>query len=237
MTAEVDDQEPSFTTSERAHAALVVSLVGPIVPALAQALAPRTEVVLHNLTTMPNTITAIAGTVTGREVGGPPTDLGLRSFRDGQTEHWLRYRTELDGLQMRSSSIYFHAPSGKPVVCLCLNADITGLLKAQEVLAGLTAIDLTGLAPQPVAEPTETFADSIESLSDGVLNQAIAAVGVPVGLMKKAQKFAVTQDLERRGFFALRGAVDHAAQRLNVSRHTIYNYLNELQGESNVDKK
>ncbi|SEP44562.1 Predicted transcriptional regulator YheO, contains PAS and DNA-binding HTH domains [Amycolatopsis saalfeldensis] len=235
MTSEPEDRELNFTTAECAHAALVVSLVGPIVPALAQALAPRTEVVLHNLTAMPNTIAAIGGAITGREVGGPPTDLGLRSFKEGQTDHWLRYSTELpDGLKMRSSSIYFHAPSGKPVACLCLNADITALHQAQEILAGLTATDMPGVEPG-VAEPMETFADSIENLSEGVLSRAIEAVGVPVELMKKVHKYAVTEDLNRRGFFALRGAVDQAAHELGVSRHTIYNYLNELQGEHDGD--
>lgn len=235
-TDEFDKQEATFTTSESAHAALVVSLVSPIVPFLAEALAPRTEVVLHNLTAMPNTIAAIGGAITGRDVGGPPTDLGLRSFKAGRTDHLLRYQGDYQGRQLRSSSIFFHAPSGRSVACLCLNTDITALRQAQEILAGLTAIDHVTNGTVSVSEPMETYADSIESLSDGVLSQAIAAVGVPVELMKKTHKLAVTEDLYRRGFFTLRGAVDLASQQLEVSRHTIYNYLNEL-GANGIDKK
>jgi predicted transcriptional regulator YheO len=223
------DEELDFTINERAHAALVVSLVAPVVPALATALAPRTEVVLHDLTKLPNTIAAIGGAITGREVGGPPTDLGLRSFQAGETEHFLRYPTELaGGLQMRSSSIYFHAPSGKPVACLCLNTDITTLLRAREALDALTAFDPVSAARVGAEGAAETFADSNESLIDTLWGQAIASAPVAPEAMKKSHKLAVTQELHRRGFFSLRGAVDHAAKGLGVSRHTIYNYLNEL---------
>ncbi|MET7330940.1 helix-turn-helix domain-containing protein [Nonomuraea sp. NPDC005650] len=128
------------------------------------------------------------------DVGGPPTDLGLRTFKAGWTEHLIGYRSETaDGLVMRSSSIFFHAPPGKPA---------------------------------------ETFPVSLDSLGEGILDNAVNGAGVPVDLMKKSHKVAVVEDLDKRGFFTLRGAVDEAAQRLNVSRFTIYNYLNELQAET-----
>ncbi|MET9245945.1 PAS domain-containing protein [Nonomuraea sp. NPDC003709] len=235
MTATSADGEPTFTTNERAHAALVVELLGPVIPALAQAMGPKTEAVLHNLTTMPNTIAAIGGTLTGRDIGGPPTDLGLRTFKAGWTEHLIGYRSETaDGLVMRSSSIFFHAPSGKSVVCLCVNTDIGDLKRAEEILHAMTAL-APGAGPMldtPPGRPAETFPVSLESLGEGILDNAINGAGVPVDLMKKSHKVAVVEDLNKRGFFTLRGAVDQAAQRLNVSRFTIYNYLNELQAET-----
>lgn len=220
----------SFTAEEIAHAALVVSIVGPIVGPLAAAL-PRTEVVLHRLTTLPNTIVAISGTLTGRTVGGPPTDLGLRTFAAGWREHLIGYRTEAaDGRVMRSSSLFFHAPSGRPVACLCLNADVNDLQRARDVLALLTGTTpLDGLVTEHAAS-NETFPVSVETLAEGILREAVSAVGVPVGLMKKAHKLAVVRDLEGRGFFTIRDSVELVAQRLDVSRFTIYNYLKELLG-------
>jgi predicted transcriptional regulator YheO len=231
---------PAFTPAERAHAATVVSLIGPIVPVLAEALRPRTEVVLHDLTKMPKTIAAIGGSITGRQVGGPATDLGLRAFRSGQREHMIGYRTETaDGVSMRSSSIFFHAPSGKPVACLCLNADVGALERAQEVLAALTGLsvgepaDERQAAESPAADG-ETFPDSIDSLAEGLLRDAIAAVGVPVELMKKSHKIAVVRELDSRGFFTIREAVGMAAAWLGASRYTIYNYLNELSTDDSA---
>ncbi|MGV9381229.1 helix-turn-helix transcriptional regulator [Nonomuraea sp. NPDC003707] len=234
MTSTSEDDELTFTTGERAHAALVVEILGPVVPMLARAMGPKTEVVLHNLTTMPNTIAAIGGTLTGRDIGGPATDLGLRTFKAGWTEHLIGYRSETaDGLVMRSSSVFFHAPSGRSVACLCLNTDIGDLQRAEEILRALTSTD-PGAGPLlsgPPGGPAETFPQTLESLGDGILADAVGGVGVPVELMKKSHKLAVVEDLNKRGFFTLRGAVDLAAQRLQVSRFTIYNYLNELQAE------
>ncbi|MFC8668666.1 transcriptional regulator [Streptomyces sp. NPDC057199] len=225
-----------FTLSQRAHAARVVEIVAPIVPVLAAVLRPRTEVVLHDLTRMPNTIAAIAGAITGREVGGPPTDLGLRTFRSDQPQDMVNYRTETaDGLVLRSSSMFFRTASGKPVACLCLNADVHDLERAKEILEALTAIG----EPRPGARgpdaPVESFPSTVDELADGIIRKAIEAVGVPPHLMKKVHKLEVVRDLDQRGFFAIREAVDVIAQRLGVSRYTIYNYLNELSTEHDLE--
>ena len=70
----------AFSAEEKAHAAMLVGAIGPIVEPLARALAPQTEVVLHDLTRLPGSIAAIGGNLTGRAIGGPATDLGLRTF-------------------------------------------------------------------------------------------------------------------------------------------------------------
>ncbi|MGI5441717.1 helix-turn-helix transcriptional regulator [Streptomyces shenzhenensis] len=232
------DGEMKFTLSQRAHAARVVEIVAPIVPVLAAALSPRTEVVLHDLTRMPNTIVAIAGAITGREIGGPPTDLGLRTFRTAHPEDMVNYRTETEhGLILRSSSMFFRTGSGTPVACLCLNSDVQDLERAKQVLEILTTF---GGEPQAItgdgsAGPVESFPASVDELADGIMRQAIEAVGVPTHLMKKAHKLEVVRDLDQRGFFALKEAVDVIAQRLGVSRYTIYNYLNELSSHQGTE--
>lgn len=231
--AKAGDGELTFTTTERAHAARVVDIVGPIIPALAAALAPRTEVVLHDLTRMPNTIAAIGGSITGRDTGGPPTDLGLRVFRAEWREHLVNYRTETDGLVMRSSSLFFYARSGKPVACICINADISALSRAREVLEALTTMSTDDPLGEntPSPDATESFPDSVDALVEGILAEAIAAVDVPITLMKKHHKIEVVRELERRGFFTIREAADIAAKHLAVSRFTVYNYLNEIQAQ------
>src|SRR5699024_2212309 len=139
---------------------------------LSQALVPRTEVVLHDLTRLPGSINAIAGTITGRDVGGPATDLGLRTFSSGWREHLIGYRTETNlGLPMRSSSIFFKAPSGKAVVCLCLNSDISDVIQAQNLLRSLSAITTIDPALQPVEQTAEKFPTSVEDLAQGILTE------------------------------------------------------------------
>lgn len=212
----------------------MVRVVAPIVEPLASALA-RTEVVLHDLTKLPHTIAAVAGSITGRQVGGPPTDLGLRILGSGWSEHLVGYRTEAaNGRLMRSSSIFFHASSGRGVACLCLNSDIEDLERARDVLGTLAStVPLDGLVLPGPGTAGETFALSIEALAEGILRDAVSASGVAVKLMKKAHKVAVVRDLDLRGFFAIRDGVDLAADRLEVSRFTIYNYLKEIDDSDN----
>lgn len=229
----VDKGQLRFTVAERRHAARVVELIGPIIPVLADALQPRTEVLLHDLTKMPNTIAAISHSITGRDIGGPPTDLGVQAFGSGESKDRIRYRTEkANGHVMRSSSIYFRAPSGKGVACLCINTDVDELERARKTLELLAGWGGDTEAPQPAGgKPLETFPVSVETLTEGILNDAINAVGIPVDLMKKSHKLTVVRELQQRGFFTIREAVEVASRELDVSRYTVYKYLNELEAE------
>jgi predicted transcriptional regulator YheO len=47
--------------------------------------------------------------------------------------------------------------------------------------------------------------------------------------MEKDDKIEVIKYLDQKGAFMIKGAVDHAAEKLNVSRYTIYNYLKEVE--------
>ncbi|MGB3376244.1 MAG: PAS domain-containing protein [Microbacterium sp.] len=220
-----------FSDEEKAYAQVVVQVVAQIVTGLSRTLVLRTEVVLHDLTRFPHTIVAIADPMTGRGPGGPPTDLGLRTFSENPIEDLIGYRTRVEGgPEMRSSSLFFRAPSGRAVVALCMNSDVTELQQVRRILNGFVSTEQEDLSPPTVVQ--ETFPASVESLTQGILNDAITASGVEVGLMKKAHKVRVVGELQRRGFFTLRESVDLAAKNLEVSRYTIYNYLNELQQES-----
>lgn len=123
--------EPVFTSQEVADAGTAVAVLAPTVESLARA-GSHVEVVLHDLTRLPGSIVAIAQSQTGRSVGGPPTDLGLEGLLAGQLEDIVGCRTSSpSGRTLQSSSLMIHAASGRTVVALCLNADVTELLRAQ----------------------------------------------------------------------------------------------------------
>lgn len=228
----------SFTDEEREYARLVSEIVSPIVPGLCRALPPRTEVLLHDLTNFPNSIVAIAGNLTGRSVGGPPTDLGMEVLATGVVEDMIGYRTKLDnGEVLKSSSVFFRVPStGRAVAALCMNTDVEDAMRAQEILAAIAfPLRRQGEVVERDA-PHETFPSSVDVLAQGILRDAIGASGVSVDLMKKRHKLDVVRELNRRGFFTLRESVDIAAKGLSVSRYTIYNYLNEIEAEDGPDE-
>ncbi|WP_306211103.1 helix-turn-helix transcriptional regulator [Actinoplanes sp. RD1] len=212
----------SWATPEfQAEAARVVAAHRPLVEPLAAAIGPGAEVVLHDLSRLPNSVAAIAGGLSGRGIGAPATDLGLRLLmQDDPPESIVGYRTELPGgVVCRSSTIFLRGTLARPVAALCINRDITRLTAARDLLAEL--IDT------PNTSGHERFYDSVEQLTSDLLARAVAAVGVPVARMSKADKIEVVRDLQRRGFFLIKESVELAAAALGVTRYTIYNYLNE----------
>jgi selenocysteine lyase/cysteine desulfurase/predicted transcriptional regulator YheO len=193
----------------------VLAQLVPTVEGLATILGPGNEIVLHDLSRLPNSIIAIAGTVTGRAPGGPMTDLLLSLVRCGTTQDLTNYETHgPDGTPLRSSTIFLRDASGNAIGCLCVNSELPG--------------------PGPAAVPTrrETFPPDVDTLQRFLVERAIRDIAIPVELMKKKHKVSVVRELDDAGFFLIKDAVDFLAGELKVSRYTIYNYLNEIRGET-----
>lgn len=215
-----------------------------VVPDLARALGPDHEVVVHDLSLIPNSIVAIGGAITGRRVGGPITDLLLRALRQGQTDSVFRYQARTtDGRTLNSSTVFIKDLDGNPVGCLCVNRNITELLgmhalceqlaSAAEV-AEVAEVDSGPSAAAATDQPVEqeTFALTVEEMALSLVDQTIQNVGVEVDLMQKRHKVQVIRNLEAGGLFLLRDGVDLTARMLGISRESVYNYLKEARQES-----
>nr|WP_255521208.1 PAS domain-containing protein [Tessaracoccus sp. SD287] len=244
----------------------LLAVFSRLVDPLGRSMPATSEVVLHDLSLLPNSIVAIHGNVTGRVVGDPATDLLLERIanRDNTDEH-LNYETVLpDGRRLRSSTMIIRDVAGNAVAALCINTDTSAWetvgLVAQAMLGRLDDTARAALlrpagldAVTPHQVPTlmdgdgstaphalgETFVRDIDELAQVILNRAIDESGVPVELMHKRHKVEVVRQLEARGLFLLKDAVELAAHALQVTRFTIYNYLNEVhdQSEEHDDRK
>lgn len=209
--------------------AQVLAVLTALVEPLAATLPGDSEVVLHDLRRLPHSIVAIAGDVTGRDVGSPSTDMLLRKAADGTLATTVGYETRLpDGRVLRSTTIVVRDSAGTPVAALCINSDV---MIWQAVKAIAEAMLPGATAEQHTEPPAEKFVRDIDELAQHLLTETIDACGVPVELMQKKHKLAVVSDLKDRGFFLLKESVEIAAQALQVTRFTIYNYLNELGNE------
>ncbi|GAA3731053.1 putative transcriptional regulator YheO [Spinactinospora alkalitolerans] len=220
-----------LTESEQAQAGAMLDVLAQVVDPLAAALGPGCEVVLHDLTRLPDSVHRIAGGVTGRGPGAPATDLLIQHVRAGAPDHLIGYSTQLpDGREGRSSTIVVRLPGGAPVAALCLNVDVTDLRRAHELIGGLLVPGTPNAVPAPPAEdgPKESFPRSVEELTSALVREAVAAQGIPVELMKKRHKLQIVAQLQEWGVFLVKDAVEIIAEAISVSRFTVYNYLNEL---------
>ena len=100
---------------------------------IAEQFGPNCEVVLHDLTKpYENTIVAIwNGHVTGRKLGDGGTDAGLKILKGtAQPEDTYNYiNSTRNGQILRSSSKYLKDKEGRVVGSMCINFDITEILK------------------------------------------------------------------------------------------------------------
>ena len=61
------------------------------------------------------------------------------------------------------------------------------------------------------------------------MNECISSVGTPVEKMGKYDRMRIIQMLYARNVFQMQKAVPYIAERLKISRFTVYNYLKELK--------
>lgn len=224
---------PKWSPPDSEAARVAIRVLGAAVPALAAALGPDTELVLHDLRQLPNSVVAVGGSVTGRRDGSPTSDLLLRQLHRGRFEDLIGYATTaVDGRPMRSSSVFLKDENGVPFGSLCFNVDISQYARVQETMQQMAAtVSLVSLVDDDVEE---SFVDNIEQLAEGIVQRAISVTTVPVHLMEKSHRLAVVANLDERGFFALRDSVEFAARALGISRYSIYKYLNEIRAQTSA---
>lgn len=189
---------------------------------------PDSEVVIHDLSKIPNSILAIANSQTGRKAGDPATDMLLADAAQNRVRTRLNYRTTLaDGRNLRSTTIAIHDSNGTVFAALCINSDTSAWKAISEIvehMVGETAME------EPATE--ENFVQTVNELGDLIVDKAIAEQGIPVGLMRKEHKLKVIKGARDSGFFLIRDAADTMARKLGISRFTVYNYLKELEDEA-----
>lgn len=221
------------TTATRGSREGALKIIAAAVPGLAEALGPNAEVLLHDLGRIPNSIVAVSGTLTGRSPGGPVTDLLLRHIRQGNTQNMLHYRTNhADGRTFRSSTVFLRDEDGVPFACLCVNVDVTKWEQARAVLDSYIAVAPVAAsvdANEPADDTAESFLENVTDLAKSMIDRAIDSVAIPVELMQKPHKMAVVRDLDCRGLFLIKDAVEETARALRVTKFTVYNYLNQIR--------
>lgn len=198
-------------------------LFKPLIKALASAIGNNCEVVFHDLYDVEHSIVAIEnGHITGRKVGDSSTNLGLEALRKGaEDSDILNYMSRTsDGKILRSSSMYIRDDNGLAIGAICINYNITDFMMAASVLNDFIT---TG------TEVRETYASDINDLLKNLLEESVQIVGKPVPFMQKEDKMKALEFLDERGVFNVKRAADRVAAYLDVSKYTVYNYLDEIR--------
>lgn len=177
------------------------------------------EVVVHDFTDIEHSVVHIEGNVTNRVIGNGPTDLLLSAVRSGRTDEDLYGYSgfTLDNKTLRSSSMFLRDPDGTVFGALCVNIDVTMLTRVQGWFNTMLSVN-----PEVTSE---TFTHDFSEALDVMIGEAVIEIGVPIAQMTRAQKIRLVHILQEKGAFQIKKAVQIVAERVGVSRFTIYNYL------------
>jgi predicted transcriptional regulator YheO len=122
------------------------------------------------------------------------------------------------------------------VGCMCINYNLTEYLMFNKIVGEFcTTIDLDKEKLKDETE-TETFSSNVDEVLGNIIQKAIEKVGKPVSMMQKNDKLMVAKIVDEKGGFLIKGAIDKLAHSLNVSRYTIYNYLEESKVKKRKNK-
>ncbi|MBO4255441.1 hypothetical protein GRC12_16380 [Streptomyces griseorubiginosus] len=238
MTDDTDDTDDAGDTGDTgdtgagavdAERDAILAALRPVVVGIAATFGPVCEAVLHDYRHPENSVVAVAGSVTGRAVGGAMSEIGLRVLARGdRAEDELNYVTRTpSGTLVKASTMVLRDSTGAVFGALCLNVDVTAVQEARALLGALS-----GVAAGAADAPVTTFGNDIDSVVDALLDAHRIGRNRPWAALDRAERLDLFRALDDHGVFAVRRAVEQVAGRLGISRASAYSYLSQARAAS-----
>ncbi|AFJ45406.1 transcriptional regulator [Shimwellia blattae] len=199
-----------------------------VVDGLAMLIGPHCEIVLHSLQDLKCSAIRIAnGEHTGRKIGSPITDLALRMLHDmtGADSSVSRcyFTRAKSGVLMKSVTIAIRNRDHRVIGLLCINMNLD---------VPFSQIMNTFIPPetedQDISSPVN-FASSVEDLVTQTLEFTIEEVNADRNVSNNAKNRQIVLNLYEKGIFDIKDAINQVADRLNISKHTVYLYIRQFK--------
>ena len=127
--------------------------------------------------------------------------------------------------------MYIRNEAGKVSYILAVNYDITNLLAVDRAIKSITDTEPAKENSQP-----EQIVHNVNDLLDSLIAQSVASIGKPVALMTKDEKVSAIQFLNDAGAFLITKSGDKVSKYFNISKFTLYSYI-DVNSRKSEDKK
>jgi predicted transcriptional regulator YheO len=238
---------------ERERDAVIAALT-PVVEGIAATFGPVCEAVLHDYRRPETSVVAVAGSVTGRKVGGAMSEIGMRVLARGdEAADELNYLTRTgEGALVKSSTMVLRDSTGAVFGALCLNLDMGAISQAQALLGGLAGLGgpegsgepggpggpgvlRRGARGSSVGLPVTTFANDIDSVVEAIVDAHQLHGHHNWSGLDRSGRLELFRSLDEHGVFAVRRSVEQVAGRLGISRASAYNYLSQARATDRTE--
>lgn len=186
------------------------------------------EVILHDFSIPQNSVVYTRNNVvTNREIGQSFTEyfvkevLLSRKFKDDVSANYVMKGAH--GQTIKSSTVLIRDQNDKVIGSLCVNTDITYMKGMMEQFISMMGIE------EPSAENDNEVAvlPNIKEIVDDIIEHTIGDRNVDD--MSRDQKIELMRFMNDKGLFLIKGAADKVAERMNISKVTVYSYLDEIK--------
>lgn len=197
------------------------SLFTPQAEAIAKLLDPYAEVVIHNI--KKNKIEAIFNSYSGRKAGDD-------SLLDDET-NWhqepevteVYEKINFDGRKLKSITSVLRDPvSNCPIGLMCVNFDISEFEKLDIVIQNLMSSNLV-----TQEQPKALFKNDWQERINRFVQEYREREGITSPKLKIKERRKIVKKLKEQGAFRVKYAADHVANVLDISRATVYKYLQD----------
>ncbi|WP_293729908.1 transcriptional regulator [uncultured Actinobacillus sp.] len=216
-----NDQRP-FTDEDRT----IINSYRAVVDGVSALIGSHCEIVLHSLENLERSAIYIAnGHNTNRQEGSPITDRALQSLHNMKTDSVSKpyfTRAKSNGL-MKSVTIAIRNSSQRIIGLLCININLE--VPVSQFIQAL----------MPTNDNNETsivnFASSVEDLVIQTMEQTIEEVTSDRYVANNNKNRQIVISLFEKGIFDIKDAINLVAERLDISRHTVYLYIRQIKQE------
>lgn len=198
----------------------------PIADMIAKTFGDQCEVVIHDLS-VPQTsvVYAVNNHVTGRQVGQSFDHLvkNVLLAKDFANDYKANYLSNTaDDRKIKSSTAFIRDNKNKIIGALCINYDLKPLQDFDLFLKAFLNVEEEPVIEKEV-EPFEHVVEIVDELIDKIITSN------DVDRLKRKEKIELIQFMERKGIFLMKGSIEKVAEKLNISKVTVYSYLDEIK--------
>jgi predicted transcriptional regulator YheO len=205
----------------------------PIAQLIAKTFGDDCEVVIHDLEMPRNSVVyTLNNHVTGRQIGQSFDHLVTQvllseNFSNDCSANYYFHTT--DGRLIKSSTVLLRDAAKKVIGALCVNLDTTRITNN---INWLTAM-LPDYSPvnnrQGVDEENANEIEHITEIVDGLIEKIIG--NKDIAELKREEKVDMIRFMEQKGVFLIKGAIDKVANKMGISKVTVYSYIDEIKGK------
>jgi predicted transcriptional regulator YheO len=190
-----------------------------LIEAVIELFHPFVEAAVHDLKT--GKIVKIYNNLSRRKEGDPSPLQELKVRTDEFPDYFpAYYKDNWDGRQLKCTSITLRDENGSPVGLICFNFDTTTFRGIQEQLGALLHI-----RQENSKNPIDTFGEDWQTQVSNSMQEYLIHHKLSLDHLSREEKRKLVKHLYQKGVFNFKNAPTFIAQKLNISRASIYNYL------------